>query len=522
MKKWIFGLGAFALSFAMLVSPMDSKVQAAESATVSDNDAGSVSDNDAGSTTTKTKLATPTGLTWDGWNAVWNTVENANGAYRVQFYKDGSVIHSIHFATSTIENETKSYNFGRELMESGVYKFTVQAVNDYDPDNFEDSEVSEFSIEKTYVRPEAELGNIVGSWDNAKEGYFNVPVIEGADRYALELYYTPVDGVEHRRVTSFVPVKQGEILSRNYNSYFQEYGAGKYRIKVQALSADVDAVANGQVGEFSNYYDTTVTSSAVNNQLNEYIVAGTATEAKQNIMSNIPQANLATSMQTDATVLETIKQLEAKYAAEKGITVAAPAVSEEAGKYVKAEEINVVGAGLNGKDGNTVKLDVSVPEKKETVSSQHYANSVQLDIKLMSNSTSIHKLDMPITITMKVPTGIDVERLVILHYHQDGSYENVTPLVNGDGTITFTVTEFSTFVFAEKAGGNTGSGEAQQPQDEEEENDDDDEEEVKEEKSATPAKDNVPKTGDSLPIALPMTAAVCLAGAAVILKKKEN
>jgi len=518
MKKWILGFGVFALVFAMLAVPMDFKVQAEESTTVSGSDAGTVSDGNAGSTTTTTKLEAPTGLTWDGWKTTWNPVENAK-MYIVNIYKDGK-----HAAMQILPGASAhEYDYSNRIADSGVYTFRVTA---YSESNImkADKAVSEYSVEKTYIRPEKELGMVVGTWDSEREGIFKVPVMEGVGRFFLDIYYV-AEGTtkEHGVASGNVPVDEGVgVMEIDLSSVFKYHGAGKYRVRVQALSADVDAVANGVIGDFSAYYDSAATLTGIKKQLNEYMAAGTAAEAKLNIMANISQANLSTAMQTDAEVLETIKQLEEKYAAEKGITVTSTAVSEEAGKYVKAEEINVVGAGLNGKDGETVKLEVSVPEKKETEIFQ-YPNSVQLDIKLLSNSTSIHKLDIPITITMKVPAGIDVKRLVILHYCADGNCENITPkVVNGDGTITFTVTEFSTFVFAEKAGGNTGSGEAQQPQDEEEENDDDDEEEVKEEKSATPAKDNVPKTGDSLPIALPMTAAVCLAGAAVILKKKEN
>jgi hypothetical protein len=40
-------------------------------------------------------------------------------------------------------------------------------------------------------------------------------------------------------------------------------------------------------------------------------------------------------------------------------------------------------------------------------------------------------------------------RLVILHYKADGTYETISPYDNGDGTVSFTVTSFSPFIFAE-------------------------------------------------------------------------
>ena len=91
---------------------------------------------------------------------------------------------------------------------------------------------------------------------------------------------------------------------------------------------------------------------------------------------------------------------------------------------------------------------------------------MQLAIELKNDNTSVHELGVPITITMPIPTGLDESRLAILHYHEDGSVESVNLKNNGDGTVTFTVTSFSTFVFAEmtenesdqqESGGNSGS-----------------------------------------------------------------
>ena len=111
----------------------------------------------------------------------------------------------------------------------------------------------------------------------------------------------------------------------------------------------------------------------------------------------------------------------------------------------------MVGAGLNAAEGSNVQLTVGIPQKQEYISDKHYKNTVQLAIELKNNDTSVHELAVPITITMPIPAGLDANRLAILHYHENGSVESVTLKNNGDGTVTFTVTNFSTFVFAEKA-----------------------------------------------------------------------
>ena len=156
-------------------------------------------------------------------------------------------------------------------------------------------------------------------------------------------------------------------------------------------------------------------------------------------------------MQTDSKTQELVKELESRYTEEKNISVQAPEVSEDAASYVDAQRIKMVGAGLNAAEGSNVQLTVGIPQKQEYISDKHYKNTVQLAIELKNNDTSVHELAVPITITMPIPAGLDANRLAILHYHENGSVESVTLKNNGDGTVTFTVTNFSTFVFAEKA-----------------------------------------------------------------------
>ena len=84
-----------------------------------------------------------------------------------------------------------------------------------------------------------------------------------------------------------------------------------------------------------------------------------------------------------------------------------------------------------------------------------YKNAIPLGITLTNVSTAASGLAVPVTITIPVPRGIDIRKLVTLHMNDDGTVnENFS---NGNGysadlnsrTITFTVTHFSTFIFAE-------------------------------------------------------------------------
>jgi len=170
-----------------------------------------------------------------------------------------------------------------------------------------------------------------------------------------------------------------------------------------------------------------------------------ASTALENVKAQVNLSTLCTAMQTDDSILEKMKSLEELYASEKGISVAANATGG-AEQYIDAGKITMVGAALNAESG-AVNLAVIVPEKKIDVDTNRYANSVQLDLKLWNDNQSKSQLDVPITITMPIPVGVEANHLTILHYHQDGNSEKMSPKINADGTITFTITSFSTFVF---------------------------------------------------------------------------
>ncbi|MCR5754259.1 MAG: hypothetical protein K6G30_05520 [Acetatifactor sp.] len=111
------------------------------------------------------------------------------------------------------------------------------------------------------------------------------------------------------------------------------------------------------------------------------------------------------------------------------------------------------GTGLNGKEGDTVSLKIGIPAKKEKVNTTLYPRSVQFDIKLNIAEGEINKLKVPVRLTVPVPLGFNINRLVVLHYNEDGTYEKIIPRRNSDETVSFAVTHFSTFVFAEEAEG---------------------------------------------------------------------
>lgn len=125
-----------------------------------------------------------------------------------------------------------------------------------------------------------------------------------------------------------------------------------------------------------------------------------------------------------------------------------------------------------------------------------YEDGIQLDISFMIDDYSVETtLIVPVTITMPIPAGVEKENLVILHYHGDAETPDViVPTVNADGTMTFIVGGFSTFVVTN---------------------------EVVEAAPETPANPEAPKTGD-----VSTTTTVCslllLAAGVVLISKRKS
>ena len=147
-----------------------------------------------------------------------------------------------------------------------------------------------------------------------------------------------------------------------------------------------------------------------------------------------------------------VAALEKDYASQKNITVADPEVSDAAKEYVDAGRVSVVGAAFNAGQGETVNLHMDRAEKP---ADPDFGENkvVSLDIKLYANGSSVRgNMDMPVTITMPVPGGLNVGKLVIRHYADlTIMYDQIDFKNNGDGTITFSVDNFSTFAFIEVA-----------------------------------------------------------------------
>ena len=214
----------------------------------------------------KIKLPAPTGVTWDGWKCKWNPVPEGKGHYFIYIYMNGGQYKTVMYSAG--KADTGRVNFSHYISESGTYKFHMTTTNSYDPDIYESSDLSKFSEEKVYVRPSQALETTIGWWDETTPGLFHWNPVENAGGYYVELLrfdegkedYKWAAG-QNRYSSGFLEVDFSDDIARN--------GAGKYVVKVRALSDDIDTIANGEWGEASEVFDTSVNATTISDAISE-------------------------------------------------------------------------------------------------------------------------------------------------------------------------------------------------------------------------------------------------------------
>jgi hypothetical protein len=410
-------------------------------------------------------LDTPTNPRWgDNWGeslyltAVWDEVPKSGGEYSIQVFRDGQFLY--------YENCTNLFGDGNGVvsydlyipwvagentnLESGRYTFNVRAWGDNI--NNVSSQWSVRSAEHNYTKPSAAFSppsnlrweGLLPAWDAAASVNGESPVL-----YIFEFFKdgTWIDAMLVHNDLS--PLD----LSGYYFFSSDTPKVGTYTFRLRTISNNINTVANGEYSALSPEYVHTQdgwTEPPVTNQLQEIINNETlSTEEKIEAVKNINKGNLATVMQDGGASLSFIQELEAANNATVNLDVDDYSAQRLSGP------IDIVGAGLNTTSGSSISVVISQPDAEVVVNPAQYDNWVQFSIELVGENVNPDNLDVPVTITMPIPSGMSPSRLTILHHHGDGSYETLTSphgfRYNGDGTVTFTVTRFSTFVFAERA-----------------------------------------------------------------------
>ena len=329
-----------------------------------------------------------------------------------------------------------------------------------------------------YTKPTAKLDPVNISTVKWEKGILTIPGVDENSQLMGKMINTRIYGSNDKE--RWLPSdghgrsfgNQG--IEIDFNNDLKDYYK-YYKVGISVQSNDIDTcLSSDEV--FTDIYDTTSSSEEVDNTLKDVLVqAGVDSvekadadtlnkiynEADETKKAEIAKAlrdglketdtaTLRTAMQTNSDTRATVEAIEKM----SGITVAND-VSEDVKAYIDTANIKVLGAALNADDGvSNVGLKITKEADVATLDSK-YKNAIPLGITLTNVSTAASGLAVPVTITIPVPRGIDISKLVILHMNADGTVnENFS---NGNGysydlnsrTITFTVTHFSTFIFAE-------------------------------------------------------------------------
>lgn len=407
---------------------------------------------------------------------MFTTVEEADGRYDIALLCDGKV----KISTATYNNKGK-LNYASHINKSGTYTVEIISVGDKTCGDSE-SVVSEPYV---YTEPEERVGNTTKVWWTAKEGetlptIINWEPVAGAGGYEINLIVMDGKGRNHYYIREVYNKDEGLVTSTDWEKTIRkamtEEGEGvTFDSTIRALSGNIEVVAN-------SLPDSEVSAGGF--EVSD--IVGEVKEAFQdattdNITTVISEAGIesvASAMQTDKELLGQIASLEKEYIEKNGITMQETSVTHEG---INKDSIQIVGAGIASEavtGGSAAAKVVGVNfgkleagEEKE-VNEKLYENIVQVSIELEKNGTAVSgKLTCPVTITMLPPEGVLLNKLVILHYHADGTYEPIYPAKNADGTITFSVTSFSTFVFANLVQYNGDSDNSDSPDNKPEEGD---------------------------------------------------
>lgn len=391
------------------------------------------------------KLATPSGVKWsdtEEGSGQWNAVENSGGKYKVEMQRDGERIYnsSHSFGVTNKREVLKVIGLRNRITESGSYQFRVMAKGD--GSDTEDSEWSEWTEEYIYTLPDIAFGQATDlKWDGtvatwkAPSDPASLQYKDSIAGYEVGLF---ADGEEKIYYICVDDLKQD----------FKEdmiHDAENYTFTVRVISRHPSKIAHGIDVDSENSIDLPDENQKIENQIDGLLSSETVGNAPETLSKDISKVQAA--MQTDEKVREKIGALEQKYLTEKNITTETQ-VAEDVG--MDAEAISVIGAGLNAKEpDSTVEFHVKKPAKEVLVDAYSYKNAVQVDFSLQG---AVDKLKVPVMVTLPIPEGILPSRFAVLHYHQDGSFEEADPLVIDEdaGTASFVVTRFSVFVLAEK------------------------------------------------------------------------
>ena len=440
------------------------------------------------------QLATPTELTWGrdyDWNAdtyqevpgyiSWKRESPTQNKYQTIVYSRDTGKKVSSMWTNYGFSDTSPYFSSTQFIEgywyddyganddynfdSGTYYFTVQALGD--GTEYSDSEIAT-SPDWTYTKPTAILATPTGLYWNGRESHWSPPAdMSDVGGYVVEYYWYDAESQKYISVGGTSCLDLYSLSDESPADYLEdycieEYGAGQYYFRVRTLSRDITKVRSSLWSELSPVYNLTDVSAGIDSTLDSlldsYDTDGDLTDDEKTALKEelweTDTDSLDASMAADQTNSGTVSKIEALENLVGG--QAEVSVSDDAPAGLTSSNISIIGANLNTEGDAKATLNVSAPSK-DAVIPELYNNTVQFSMKLdgVNETEQGQELKVPVKITMPVPAGINPDFLVLLHFHSDGTYEEIEfPYIfekDGQPYVSFVVTSFSDFAFAQRA-----------------------------------------------------------------------
>ncbi len=375
---------------------------------------------------------------------VWEPVEGAGG-YQITLKRDGLARASYLWFEDMTE-----LNLAAEIDNEGTYTVDIKVVGGRET---LDSDVLTDVLTYEYVFPKDKLNTPEEVWWTAKEGS-DIPTVvnwypvPGARGYLVRLQAYEAENPDRYMNGVSLTVENNRNdgfgtrcdLEHWLNVLDEEAGkkgmAYTYQVSVQTLSGDIELFGNISRRTTVEQYET---REDLDREIKESLLAGDLFA----VTESYGIERVSDIMMNNRDVLAEVTKAETQHKEETGVTVLDP-VGTVAGFNVR--KIKVEGAALSVESG-TVGLVLKEAEAKIKLNADLYHNGRQVDMSLMTDNGALTELKVPVVITMDVPKDIAPERLIILHSH-NGRVKLIYPLLNEDGSVTFTVSGFSTFAFA--------------------------------------------------------------------------
>lgn len=199
--------------------------------------------------------------------------------------------------------------------------------------------------------------------------------------------------------------------------------------------------------------DPNVTASLLKKSLADvYSVEEAESESSRQVVQEEIKKNLVDN-QAD------LKKLSSQYASEMFITEADPEVEDGAAALLPDNHVvEVAGGALNADKGETVGLKVAKgsAEAEEKVKDKVPENKTRIALDLVLQVTAAGSdeakpptgdLEIPVVITISIPTGLKASSVKLWHVHGDEDPEKVESARVRGNRITFAADKFSDYVF---------------------------------------------------------------------------